>query len=79
VPLVYEELRRARRAMFHERADHSLQPTALVTRSTCGWSDMRQVQWGDRAHVLALVARLMRQILVNLARRSSHRSAAAAR
>ena len=39
VPLVHEELRRrARRAMFHERADHSLQPTALVNEVYCGWS-----------------------------------------
>jgi RNA polymerase sigma-70 factor (ECF subfamily) len=69
VPLVHEELRRrARRAMFHERADHSLQPTALVNEVYLRLVDMRQVQWNDRAHFLALAARLMRRILVDLAR-----------
>jgi RNA polymerase sigma-70 factor (ECF subfamily) len=69
VPLVHEELRRrARRAMVHERADHSLQPTALVNEVYLRLVDMRQVQWSDRAHFLALAARLMRRILVDLAR-----------
>jgi RNA polymerase sigma factor (TIGR02999 family) len=69
VPLVHEELRRrARRAMFHERADHSLQPTALVNEVYLRLVDMGQVEWNDRAHFLALAARLMRRILVDLAR-----------
>jgi RNA polymerase sigma factor (TIGR02999 family) len=69
VPLVHEELRRrARRAMSHEPADHSLQPTALVNEVYLRLVDMGQVQWNDRAHFLALAARLMRRILVDLAR-----------
>jgi RNA polymerase sigma-70 factor (ECF subfamily) len=69
VPLVHEELRRrARRAMSRERADHALQPTALVNEVYLRLVDMRQVQWTDRAHFLALAARLMRRILVDLAR-----------
>jgi RNA polymerase sigma factor (TIGR02999 family) len=69
VPLVHDELRRrARRVMVHERADHSLQPTALVNEVYLRLVDMRQVQWTDRAHFLALAARLMRRILVDLAR-----------
>jgi RNA polymerase sigma factor (TIGR02999 family) len=69
VPLVHEELRRrARRAMSRERADHSLQPTALVNEVYLRLVDMRHVQWTDRAHFLALAARLMRRILVDLAR-----------
>jgi len=69
VPLVHEELRRrARRAMLHERADHSLQPTALVNEVYLRLVDMGQVQLNDRAHFLALAARLMRRILVDLAR-----------
>jgi RNA polymerase sigma-70 factor, ECF subfamily len=69
VPLVHEELRRrARRAMSRERADHALQPTALVNEVYLRLVDMRQVEWTDRAHFLALSARLMRRILVDLAR-----------
>jgi len=69
VPLVHDELRRrARRAMSHERTDHSLQPTALVNEVYLRLIDLKQVQWTDRAHFLALAARLMRRILVDLAR-----------
>ena len=69
VPLVHEELRRrARRAMLRERPDHSLQPTALVNEVYLRLVDLRQVQWTDHAHFLALAARLMRRILVDLAR-----------
>ena len=51
--------------MSHERADHSLQPTALVNEVYLRLVDMGQVQWNDRAHFLALAARLMRRILVD--------------
>jgi DNA-directed RNA polymerase specialized sigma24 family protein len=57
VPLVHDELhRRARHAMSRERADHSLQPTALVNEVYLRLVDMRQVQWTDRAHFMALAA-----------------------
>jgi len=63
VPLVHEELRRrARRVMLRERPDHSLQPTALVNEVYLRLVDLQQVQWTDRAHFLALAARLMRRI-----------------
>ena len=76
VPLVHEELRRrARRAMFHERADHSLQPTALVNEVYLRLVDMGQVQWNDRAHFLALAARLMRRILVDSRAVATHTEA----
>ena len=68
-PLVYQELRRlAKRYMAREKADHTLQPTALVNEVYLRLVDMGQVQWNDRAHFLALAARLMRRILVDLAR-----------
>ena len=54
--------------MSRERADHALQPTALVNEVYLRLVDMRQVQWTDRAHFLALAARVMRGILVDLAR-----------
>jgi RNA polymerase sigma-70 factor (ECF subfamily) len=69
VPLVHRELRRlAQRAMAGERADHTLQPTALVNEVYMRLVDMKNVRWNDRAHFFALSARLMRRILVDIAR-----------
>ena len=69
VPYVHGELRRiAQRAMMRERHDHTLQPTALVNELYLRLVDMSQVQWNNRAHFFALSARLMRRILVDLAR-----------
>jgi RNA polymerase sigma factor (TIGR02999 family) len=69
VPLVYQELRRlARRQMRRERPDHSLQTTALINEAYLRLVDLRNVHWQNRAHFFALCARLMRRILVDLAR-----------
>ena len=69
VPLVERELHRiARRCMAGERAGHSLQATALVNEAYLRLIDARDVNWQDRAHFLAMSARLMRRILVDWAR-----------
>ncbi len=69
VPLVYQELRRlAHRYMRHERPDHTLQTTALVNEAYLRLLDCQHVQWRDRAHFFALSARLMRRVLVDMAR-----------
>ena len=69
IPLVHRELRGlARRAMLRERGDHILQPTALVNELYLRLVDVRHVHWNNRAHFYALAARLMRRILVDLAR-----------
>jgi RNA polymerase sigma-70 factor, ECF subfamily len=69
VPLVERELHRiARRCMAGERAGHSLQATALVNEAYLKLIDAQQVKWQDRAHFLAISARLMRRILVDWAR-----------
>jgi len=69
VPMVHAELRLiARRHMGHERAGHTLQPTALVNEVYLKLVDARQVKWQDRAHFLAMCSRLMRQVLVDWAR-----------
>jgi RNA polymerase sigma-70 factor, ECF subfamily len=69
VPLVHRELRRlAQRAMAGERADHTLQPTALVNEVYLRLVDMKSFRWNDRMHFFALSARLMRRILVDIAR-----------
>jgi RNA polymerase sigma factor (TIGR02999 family) len=69
IPLVHDELRRvARRHMAHERAQHTLQATALVNEAYMRLIDIRQVRWQNRAHFFAMSARLMRRILVDFAR-----------
>jgi RNA polymerase sigma factor (TIGR02999 family) len=69
VPLVEPHLRRvARRYMRAERAGQTLQPTALVNEAYLRLAELGQVQLKDRAHFFALSARLMRRILVDLAR-----------
>ena len=72
-PLVYEELRRlAHHFMDGQRADHTLQTTALVNEAYLRLADQTNPSWQNRAHFFAVAARAMRQILVNYA--ESHRS-----
>ena len=54
--------------MAGERAGHSLQATALVNEAYMRLIDVQHVGWQDRAHFLAMAARLMRRILVDFAR-----------
>jgi RNA polymerase sigma-70 factor (ECF subfamily) len=68
-PLVYAELHRAaRRYIAQERTDHALQTTALVNEVYLRLVDVREVTWQDRAHFLAVCARLMRRVLTDFAR-----------
>jgi RNA polymerase sigma factor (TIGR02999 family) len=72
LPLVYAELRRvAGRQLRNERADHTLQPTALVHEVFIRLVDQRQVDWQNRAHFFGVAANVMRRILVDHARRHS--------
>jgi RNA polymerase sigma factor (TIGR02999 family) len=69
MPLMHRELQQiARRCMARERADHSLQATALVNEAYLRLIDVRRVNWQNRTHFLAVSARLMRRILVESAR-----------
>jgi RNA polymerase sigma-70 factor, ECF subfamily len=68
LPLVYDELRRiASRQMARERDGHTLQPTALVHEAWMRLADAK-LDLKDRAHFLAIAARVMRQVLVQHAR-----------
>jgi RNA polymerase sigma-70 factor (ECF subfamily) len=70
IPLVYTELRRlASHYLNRERGDHTLQPTALVHEAFLRLASENQPDWQDRAHFFGVAARLMRQILVDHARR----------
>jgi RNA polymerase sigma-70 factor, ECF subfamily len=69
IPLVQRELHQiARRCMAGERAGHSLQATALVNEAYLRLINVKDVPWHDRAHFLAVAARVMRRILVDHAR-----------
>lgn len=54
--------------MAGERPGNSLQATALVHEAYIRLVDARRVRWQDRAHFLAMSARIMRRILVDHAR-----------
>ena len=70
MPLVYEELRRlARRYMSKERPGHTLQTSALVHEACLRLVDQKNIHWQDRAHFFGIAARLMRQVLVDYARK----------
>jgi RNA polymerase sigma factor (TIGR02999 family) len=69
VSLLYQELRRlAAGCLRRERPNHTLQPTALVNEAYLRLVNLKQMQWQDRAHFLAMASRLMRRILVDFAR-----------
>jgi RNA polymerase sigma-70 factor, ECF subfamily len=68
-PLVYQELHRlAHRHLAGEGQEHSLQTSALVNEAYLRLVDAQQVNWQNRAHFFGVSARLMRQILVDIAR-----------
>jgi RNA polymerase sigma factor (TIGR02999 family) len=70
IPLVYNELRRL--AHYHlrkERPDHTLQTTALVHEAYVSLMKQESIDFENRAHFFAVCANLMRQILVQYARR----------
>ncbi len=70
LPLVYEELHRmAARYLVGERSNVSLQTTALVNElcvRLLGWDPVR---WQNRSHFFGVSARMMRRVLVDIARR----------
>lgn len=68
VPVVYDELRKlAGHHMRRERADHTLQTSALINEAYLRLID-KPGSWQSRAHFFGVAARLMRQILVDHAR-----------
>ena len=69
-PLVYRELRHlAASYLRKERQGHTLQPTALVHEAYVRLVDQTNPTWQSRSHFFGVAARLMRQILVDHARR----------
>lgn len=69
MPLVYAELRRqAAQYLRRERADHTLQTTALIHEAYLKLIDQRDVNWESRTHFFAIAAQAMRRILVDYAK-----------
>ena len=65
MPLVYDELHRlAARYMRGERANHTLQTTALVHETFLQLMEQRDVDWQSRAHFYGVAATLMRRVLL---------------
>jgi RNA polymerase sigma factor (TIGR02999 family) len=68
-PLIYEELRRLAGTYFsRERANHTLQPTALINEAYIRLVGGNTPEFKDRSHFLGVAAQLMRQVLVDHAR-----------
>ena len=70
IPLVYRDLRlAARRCLRAERPDHTLQSAELVHEAYLRLAAGQPLSTEDRTHFVAIAARLMRQVLVDYARR----------
>ena len=70
ITVVYDDLRRqAARYLRRERPGHTLQTTALIHEAYLRLVDQKNVRWQNRAHFFGIAARLMRQILVDHARK----------
>ena len=68
IPVVYEQLHRiARQHLRRERAEHTLQTTALINEAFLKLVE-QSVPWESRNHFFGIAARLMRQVLVDHAR-----------
>ena len=69
-PLIYGELKKiANNYLRNERVSHTLQPTALVHEAYLKLVDHTRIDWQNRAHFLGMAATMMRQILIDHARR----------
>lgn len=69
--LMYRELRRIAQAYLRNRPNQTLQPTALINEAYLKLFDRAEPQFVDRAHFLAVMSRVMRQVLIDHARAAS--------
>ena len=69
-PMVYRELRQlAASSLRRERQGHTLQPTALVHEAYLRLVEQKNPDWQNRSHFFGVAAHLMREILVDHARK----------
>lgn len=70
IGMLYQELHQAAARQFaRESRQHTLQATALVNEAYQRLVGLERIEWQNRTHFLAVAARLMREILVDHARR----------
>lgn len=68
-PALYDQLRRLARSLLRgQPPGHTLQPTALVNEAYLKVFGGTEPEFADRVHFLAVMARVMRQVLVDHAR-----------
>jgi len=68
--VVYPELKRMANAIFRrESQGHTLQPTALVHEAYIKLANSKEAEWKNRAHFFAIASLVMRQLLVDYARK----------
>ncbi len=69
-PLLYDELRRiARHKLRFERANHTLNTTALVHEAYLQLVKQEDTTWQSRVHFMAVASKVMRRILLTYAER----------
>lgn len=69
-PLIYAELKKiAGNYLARERVNHTLQPTALVHDAYLKLVDKDRINWQNRAHFIGVAATVMRQLLIDHARK----------
>lgn len=72
MPMVYGELRRvAEHHLRRERPGHTLQATALIHEAYVRLVERGQPDWENRVHFFGVASRVMRQVLVDWARRTN--------
>jgi RNA polymerase sigma factor (TIGR02999 family) len=70
LPLVIDELKRlARHYMRNERLGHTLQPTALINEAYMRLAGYDRMDWKGRSHFIGMAATVMRQVLLDHARK----------
>lgn len=70
IPLVYDDLRRiAHKRLQTERADHTLSTTAVVHEAYLQLVNQAVATWRDRAHFFAVASKVIRNVLIDYARR----------
>lgn len=70
VPILYRELHKVAAGYLHnERPDHTLQPTALIHEAYLRLIGQQVTEWNSRTHFFGVAAHLMRQVLIDHARK----------
>lgn len=67
--LLYQDLRQVSAALLRAESNNSLSTGDLVNEATIRLIGIKQIDWQDKSHFLALAARAMRRVLIDHARK----------